>query len=107
MSTPSIDTEKLKRIAFILKSVAHPDRLAVVQLLYNTESLSVGEICTILNREQSLISHHLSNMRLKGILASERHGKKVFYSLKERSIVHIISCLENCNCNMGSIRSRP
>lgn len=94
------EADKLERIAFILKTVAHPIRLGIVHLLEQNKQLTVSEICTMLNSEQSLTSHHLQNMRLKGILSAQRNGRTMLYSLKERDVSLIISCLENCNCNM-------
>ncbi len=92
--------EKLERIAFILKTVAHPMRLGIVHLLEQHPKLSVKEICERLDIEQSLASHHLQNMRIKGILSAKRDGKNMMYSLKERDVSLIIECLENCQCNM-------
>ena len=94
------EAEKLERIAFILKTVAHPLRLGIVHLLEQHPRLSVSEICTMLGSEQSLTSHHLQNMRLKGLLSVKRDGRSMLYSLKERDISLIIECLENCQCNM-------
>jgi len=98
--TNPLEAAKLERIASILKTVAHPLRLAVVHMLEQTASLSVNEICEKLNSEQSLTSHHLKTMRLKGILSAKREGRTVSYSLKERDVSLIIKCLENCGCNM-------
>jgi len=92
--------EKLERIAFILKTVAHPMRLAIIHLLEQHPRLSVSQICEMLGSEQSLTSHNLQNMRLKGILSSKREGRSVLYSLKEKDVSMIIECLENCKCNM-------
>ncbi len=94
------EAEKLERIAYILKTVAHPLRLGIVHILEQHPELSVSAICEILGSEQSLTSHHLQNMRLKGILSSKRQGRSILYSLKERDISLIIECLENCQCNM-------
>lgn len=94
------EAQKLERIAYILKTVAHPIRLAIIHMLEQYPRLSVNEICEKLNTEQSLTSHHLQNMRLKGILSVKRDGRKMLYSLKERDVSLIIECLENCNCNM-------
>ncbi|HFA50993.1 MAG TPA: transcriptional regulator [Bacteroidetes bacterium] len=94
------EAEKLERIAFILKTVAHPMRLGIVHLLEQHPELSVSQICEMLGSEQSLTSHHLQNMRLKGILSSKRKGRSILYSLKERDVSLIIECLENCQCNM-------
>lgn len=89
---------KLEKIAFILKTVAHPMRLGIVHLLEQHRELSVSQICEMLGSEQSLTSHHLQIMRLKGILLVRRQGRAMLYSLKERSIYAIIECLENCQC---------
>ena len=94
------EAEKLERIAFILKTVAHPLRLGVIHLLEQYPRLSVSEICEMLGSEQSLTSHHLQNMKLKGILSVKREGRSMMYSLKERDVSLIIECLENCQCNM-------
>lgn len=92
--------EKLERIAFILKTVAHPIRLGIVHLLEQHPRLSVSSICEMLGTEQSLTSHHLSNMKDKGILTVKREGRSMLYSLKEKDVSLIIECLENCQCNM-------
>lgn len=92
--------DKLERIAAILKTVAHPLRLGIVHLLEQHPELAVSDICERLGSEQSLTSHHLQTMRLKGILADRRKGRSVFYTLKERDVSLIIECLENCQCNM-------
>jgi ArsR family transcriptional regulator len=94
------EAEKLERIAFILKTVAHPLRLGIVHLLEQHPRLSVSSITEALESEQSLVSHHLQTMKLKGILSSRRDGRSVMYSLKERDVSLIIECLENCQCNM-------
>lgn len=95
-----INKEKFEKAAYILKAVAHPTRLAIIQLLDAQENLMVNEICEILKCEQSLISHHLINMKLRGILQSHKDGLNVYYSLKEREITNLLTCIENCSCNM-------
>ncbi|GAA3968712.1 metalloregulator ArsR/SmtB family transcription factor [Hymenobacter antarcticus] len=79
---PTVDmglcVEKMEKVAFILKTTAHPTRIAIVQLLAAQESLSVSDISERLNVEQSLLSHYLSGMKLKGILSSTRDGKNIW-----------------------------
>lgn len=94
------EADKLERIAYILKTVAHPLRLGIIHLLEQHPRLSVSDICEMLGSEQSLTSHHLQNMKLKGILSVKRDGRSMLYSLKERDVSLIIECLENCQCNM-------
>jgi DNA-binding transcriptional ArsR family regulator len=91
---------KLEKAAYILKAVAHPVRLAVIDLLSKHNQMSVNEICDALHCEQSLLSHHLINMKLRGILQSNKEGLNVYYSLKEKEIIKLIACVENCDCNM-------
>jgi DNA-binding transcriptional ArsR family regulator len=92
--------EKLEKAAYILKTVAHPTRLAIIEALGVTEKLGVGSLSEMLGCEQSLLSHHLINMKLRGILISEKEGQNVFYSLKEKDVLKLISCIENCDCIM-------
>ena len=95
-----INKEKYEKAAYILKAVAHPTRLAIIQLLEQEDGLSVNEICEALDCEQSLISHHLINMKLRGILQSHKDGLNMYYSLKEHEVTKILTCIEHCNCNM-------
>ena len=88
--------EKLKHIATVLKVIAHPLRLAIIQLLDKNERIMVSEIWEYLAAEQSLVSHHLQNMRTNGILQVEREGRSMYYSLKERGILRIVECIESC-----------
>ena len=68
-----------------------------MQLLAAHEPLSVSEICERLGgAEQSLTSHHLATMKLKGLLSSTRQGKNIYYSLKMREVIDVIQCLSAC-----------
>ena len=91
---------KLEKTAYILKTIAHPTRLSIIHLLEENDRLSVNELCSVLGCEQSLVSHHLSNMRIKGLLKSEREGINIYYSLKEKELAKIVSVIEHCHCNM-------
>jgi len=92
----SLTPDQLEFSASILKAVAHPIRLAILQLLDNEERLSVNEICARIKSEQSLTSHHLSNMKLKGILGSKREGQRVYYYLKLPALNDLLGCLDTC-----------
>lgn len=90
------DVVKIERIADVLKAIAHPLRLGVVQLLDQYGRLSVTELCDMLQSEQSLVSHHLQTMRQKGILKVEREGRSMYYSLRQLDVSRLIECVENC-----------
>lgn len=89
--------EELEKAAFILKTIAHPTRLAIIDLLSKKGRKTVSEICSALELEQSLASHHLNTMKLKGVLGNIREGKNIYYFLKLHEVTQIISCIDNCD----------
>jgi DNA-binding transcriptional ArsR family regulator len=94
------ETNNLEKAAFILKTIAHPTRLAIIDLLDQHKQLPVNEVCKLLETEQSIISHHLINMRTRGLLKAIKAGNSVLYSLKEQNLTQIMHCVNNCNCNL-------
>jgi ArsR family transcriptional regulator len=88
-----IEWEKVERAAEILKSVAHPMRLRIVELLQNGE-MAVGEIQKALGRSQSLTSQQLSRMKAKGILKARKNGKSVYYSIERPEVIQVIKCVK-------------
>ncbi|GIV39410.1 MAG: hypothetical protein KatS3mg033_1210 [Thermonema sp.] len=92
-----LSAEKIEKVAFILKAIAHPMRLGIVKLLAEHEELSVSAICEMMGSEQSLTSHHLSNMKLKGILECKREGKNILYSLKMKEVLGVLKCMSGCD----------
>lgn len=95
-----MENNSLEKAAYILKTIAHPVRLAIIGELRENGQVAVTDICKTLKMEQSIISHHLINMKLKGLLQSTKSGQQVLYSLKEKNLVQVINCVNNCNCNM-------
>lgn len=94
--TQRIDQQKMERAAYVLKAVAHPVRISIIDLLDQSERLTVTELQQHLSIEQSLLSHHLTNLRDKGLLTTQRDGKNVYYSLADRTIIGIIECINRC-----------
>jgi ArsR family transcriptional regulator len=97
MKTGTLDFRKVKKVAFILKAIGNPLRIAIIDILRVNEELSVNEISRQLEAEQSLVSHNLLNMKLKGILESRREGKNIFYRLKLKEVLKVIECMESCD----------
>lgn len=95
-----LDKNKLEKAAYILKTIAHPTRLAVIAQLQNTAELTVNELIEKTGCEQSLLSHHLTNMKTKGLLQVRKAGTSSYYSLKERNLSSVLACIEKCDCNM-------
>lgn len=91
--------ETMNDAAYTLRAISNGTRLCVISLLSSNEELTVSQIGERLSCEQSLLSHHLTDMRAKGILNSRREGKNCYYSLKNKQIVQIIDCIKSCNCS--------
>jgi DNA-binding transcriptional ArsR family regulator len=92
-----LDIVKLEAAASKLRAMAHPMRIAIIELLSNSKKLSVTEIYEALRIEQAAASHHLNILKSKGILASRRDGKQIHYSLKNNTLLEIITCINRCN----------
>lgn len=76
--------------ASLLKSIAHPTRIAIIELLRNEKSLCVCTIYEKLNLEQSNISQHLKILKNSGILSSTKCGLQVMYKVEYPSIYQIL-----------------
>ena len=85
--------KRIDKAAYVLKAVAHPLRIKIILMLEENKELTVSMIYKTLNAEQSLISHHLINMRDKGILEIRRSGKNIYYYLVDGAVADIITCI--------------
>lgn len=88
------DISFLEHSTEVLRAIAHPIRIAIVDLLTEHAQLSVTEIHERLDIEQAIASHHLRILKDKGILTAQREGKNTFYSLLKRDYTQIIASLE-------------
>ena len=70
--TERIEADKILSAVNMLKVIAHPVRLAIVDLLTVNKRMTVLEIQEALNLEQAIASQHLSLMEDKGVLVSEK-----------------------------------
>ena len=93
-----LNPELMEEAAYSLKAISQGTRLCVISLLAEQEEMNVSQMLVELNCEQSLLSHHLTDMRAKGILNCRRDGKNCYYSLKNKQIVQIIDCIRTCQC---------
>ncbi len=92
----TLDIQKLELAASKLRAMAHPMRIAIIDLLTDNEKLSVTEIYERLNIEQASASHHLNILKNKGLLESKRDGKMIYYSLKMHVLANVVDCINQC-----------
>lgn len=71
------------------KALAHPTRIKILECLKDGE-VCVCDIITNLELEQSNVSQHLAVLRKENIIAANKIGLKVMYSLKYPEILTIL-----------------
>ena len=81
--------------AEIVKALAHPIRIAVVDFLRDGPQC-VCDIAEHVGSERSNVSRHLSVMTSAGVLENYKDGLKVIYKLKRPCILDFFSCIKRC-----------
>mgnify|MGYP002351265890 CR=1 FL=1 len=94
------DQSRFEEAAYLLRALGNEIRLRVIMQLALQEEMSVSELMCKTGCEQSLLSHHLTDMRAKGILSCRRSGKNSFYSIKDRRIVNVLKCVMKCGSDL-------
>lgn len=94
--TDRIQSDKLLSAVNMLKVIAHPVRLAIVDLLTANKRLTLIEIQEALGLEQAIASQQITLMEDKGVLVSEKSGRNKYVSLRFPKMKNIVTCLENC-----------
>ena len=79
--------------AKIIKALAHPSRLMMVDALVDGEKC-VCELRELVGSDISTVSKHLALMKEAGIVDDRKAGQQVFYSLRVPCIVSFFGCVE-------------
>lgn len=98
MKKSSCSSDRYIEVSKVLKTIAHPVKLEILQLLGRQEPLDVSTMQETLGCDCriSMLSHHLSKLKDNGVVYSEKKGKQVFYSLTDRNILSIFDCIDSC-----------
>ena len=89
-----MDYEKFKKRAEIIKAMAHPARLIVIEALKEGERC-VCELNKLVDIEQSTLSRHLAVLKNSKIIQDEKRGLNVFYKLRCPCVLKYVECIEN------------
>jgi len=90
---PTMTDPSLSRKADIIKALAHPSRLAMV------EALADGEMCVchlqeLVGSDMSTVSKHLSLLKHAGIVSDRKQGLWVYYRLRTPCVLKFLGCIE-------------
>jgi len=85
--------DSLRRFkADIFQALAHPTRIAILELLSSGE-LSAGVLIEKLGMEQASVSQHLAVLRAKQLVVNRKAGNQVFYSIRDPLIVEVLNLM--------------
>jgi DNA-binding transcriptional ArsR family regulator len=86
--------DALEQAAECLRTLAHPHRLRMVQMLLQGR-YTVGELAGACGIPSHMASEHLRLMQRCGFLTSEKEGRKAYYQIAEMHLGNILACVED------------
>jgi DNA-binding transcriptional ArsR family regulator len=85
--------DSLAQAAECLKTLAHPHRLRMVQMLL-AGRYTVGELAEACDILSHMASEHLRLMQRCGLLTCEKEGRSAYYRIAEPHLAKIMACIE-------------
>jgi ArsR family transcriptional regulator, zinc-responsive transcriptional repressor len=85
--------EALGQAAECLRTLAHPHRLRIIQMLLQ-DRYTVGELAEACEIPSHMASEHLRLLQRSGFLAAEKEGRFVYYTVSEPHLANILKCVE-------------
>ena len=89
-----LDYADLRKAVLVLRAVNHKLRQRIIDLLEDGETMTVTDIYIKLRLEQS-VAQHLAILRRAGVVATDRQGKFIYYSLDKERLGQISSLVED------------
>lgn len=93
-SMDSVTKQKYEARASVIKAMAHPTRLFIVDELAKGERC-VCELRDMIGADISTVSKHLSVLKQAGIVEDEKRGLQVWYNLRVPCILKFFGCVED------------
>jgi DNA-binding transcriptional ArsR family regulator len=85
--------DAFEQAAECLKTLAHPHRLRMVQMLLR-DRYTVGQLAEACDIPSHMASEHLRLMQRCGFLTNEREGRNAYYRIVETHLGSILACIE-------------
>lgn len=79
-------TEEQNDIANLLKALAHPARIAIVEYLLSVDTCICNDIVAEINLAQPTVSQHLKELKNAGIIQGEVEGKSICYCINPETL---------------------
>ena len=84
---------RLKVRAQVLKAIAHPSRLLIIEELARQERC-VNELTAMVGADMSTVSKHLTVLKNVGLIEDDKRGTMVYYRLRTPCIQNVFACVE-------------
>jgi DNA-binding transcriptional ArsR family regulator len=89
-----INNERLQVSSDILRALAHPLRMKILEFIDKNKTINVNKIYNTLKLEQSITSQHLKILRASGLVHTHREGKFIHYTVDYPKLVNAMRAVD-------------
>ncbi len=90
-----INEDNLQISAEILRALAHPLRMNILEFIDKHKTINVNKIYNTLKLEQSITSQHLRILRTAGVVDTRRDGKFIYYTINYPRVAQVVKGIDN------------
>ncbi len=90
-----INNQKLQVGSDVLRAIAHPLRMKILEFIDKNKTINVNKIYNTLKLEQSITSQHLKILRATGLVHTHREGKFIHYTVDYPKLAAAMKAIEN------------
>jgi DNA-binding transcriptional ArsR family regulator len=90
-----INEDKLQDSSEVLRALAHPLRMKILEFIDKHKTINVNKIYNSMKLEQSITSQHLKILRETEVVITEREGKFILYSVNYAKLTTVLKAVDN------------
>lgn len=90
------ELSKLEKASQMLKALAHPLRMAIVEVLVREKELNVTQLHEYLGIEQAVTSQHLAVLKKNAVVSVKKDGKNSVYFIRQPRLCKIVDLIKKC-----------
>lgn len=89
-----MEHHQLVAMSQLFKALSDPTRLNILLILLEKKECNVTTIVSLLNKEQSAVSHQLQLLRQRHLVKTRRDGKTIYYALDDDHVKTLLTMTE-------------
>lgn len=94
-------TDSQHETAQIIKALAHPARVAILEYLLSVDTCICGDIVDVLPLAQPTVSRHLKELKNAGLIKGSIEGNTICYCIDENTIEQLKNYFENISAKLA------